>query len=117
MISAALEQSSYGKKRGGGDGMRIIERIPAHYEVEEVTNLGRSYRWCPEQIVVECGQCTERMAFSRSKLLTSILTCECGARSTAGIREDLLVEQLQLEDEVAHPWRYWRSREESGIPV
>ena len=97
--------------------MRIIERIPAHYEVEEVTNLGRSYRWCPERIVVECGQCTERMTFNRSKPLTSILTCECGARSTASVCEELLVEQLQLEDEVAHPWRYWRSREESGLPV
>ena len=97
--------------------MRIVERIPAHYEVEEVSNLGQSYRWCPEQIVVECGQCTKTMTFNRSKLLTSILTCECGSRSTASVREELLVEQLQLEDEVAHPWRYWRSREESGIPV
>ena len=96
--------------------MRIVERIPAHYEVEEVGNLGQSYRWCPEQIVVECGQCTKTMTFNRSKLLTSILTCECGARSTASVREELFVEQL-TEDEVAHPWRYWRSREESGIPV
>ena len=96
--------------------MRIVERIPAHYEVEEVGNLGQSYRWCPEQIVVECGQCTKTMTFNRSKLLTSILTCECGARSTASVREELFVEQL-TEDEVVHPWRYWRSREESGIPV
>ena len=96
--------------------MRIVERIPAHYEVEEVGNLGQSYRWCPEQIVVECGQCTKTMTFNRSKLLTSILTCECGARSTASVREELLVEKLP-DDEVAHPWRVWRSREESGIPV
>ena len=96
--------------------MRIVERIPAHYKVQEVGNLGQSYRWCPEQIVVACGQCTKTMTFNRSKLLTSILTCECGARSTASVREELFVEQL-TEDEVVHPWRYWRSREESGIPV
>jgi hypothetical protein len=97
--------------------MRIVERIPAHYEVEEVSNLGRSYRWCPEQVMVECDECTKRMTFNRSKLLTSIVTCECGARSTADAREELLAEQLLAEDEVAHPWRYWRSREESEIPV
>jgi hypothetical protein len=97
--------------------MRIVERIPAHYEVEEVTNLGRSYRWCPEQVVVECDGCTDRMTFNRSKLLTSIVTCECGARSTGSVREELLAEQLLAEDEVTHPWRFWRSREETGIPV
>ncbi|HZY64743.1 MAG TPA: hypothetical protein VFE21_02550 [Rubrobacteraceae bacterium] len=34
--------------------MKIVERIPAHYEVQEVEDFGRSYRWCPEQIVLEC---------------------------------------------------------------
>ncbi len=96
--------------------MRIVERIPAHYEVEEVGYLGRSYRWCPEKVVVECGGCGKRMTFGRSQLITSIVTCQCGARSTAGVREELLIEAL-TDDEVAHPWRYWQPREESGIPV
>ncbi len=96
--------------------MRIVERIPAHYEVEEVKDLGRVYRWCPERVVVECGQCTKRIIFNRSKLLTSVVTCGgCGARSTAGIREELLVE-VPTEDEVTHPWRYWPSRRGAGIP-
>ena len=96
--------------------MKIVERIPAHYEVQEVEDLGRTYRWCPEQVVLECDACGTRMTHKRSNLITSIVTCECGARSTASVREELLVELL-TEDEVAHPWRYWQSRGETRIPV
>ncbi len=99
--------------------VRIVERVPARYQVEGVSNLGRCYRWCPEQVVVECGQCKKRMTFDRLQLITSIVTCgRCGARRTVSVREELLAEQLLTEGEVlAHPWRYWRSREETGIPV
>jgi hypothetical protein len=96
--------------------VRIVERIPAHYEVEEISDLGRSYRWCPEKVVVECGGCGKRTTLGRSQLITSIVTCGCGVESTAGVREELLIEAL-TEDEVAHPWRYWQPKEESGIPV
>ena len=40
--------------------MRIVERIPAHYEAQEV-EFGKSYKWCPEQVVVECGECKKRI--------------------------------------------------------
>lgn len=96
--------------------MRIVERIPAHYEVEEVNDLGRAYRWRPEKVVLECGGCGKRTTFRRSRLISSTVACHCGARSTAGVREELLIE-APSEDEVARPWRYWRPREESGIPV
>lgn len=96
--------------------MKIVERIPEHYEVQEVEDLGRTYRWYPEQVVLECGACATRMTHKRSNLITSIVTCECGARSTASVREELFVELL-TQDEVAHPWRYWQSRGETGIPV
>lgn len=96
--------------------MKLIERIPAHYEVQEVEELGRVYRWCPEKAVVECDACGKRATFNRSSLITSIVTCECGERSTAGIREELVLEQL-AKDEAIHPWRYWRSEERAGIPV
>ena len=97
--------------------MRIVERISAHYEVEEVMDFGRSYRWHPEQAVVECDKCGKRTTFARAKLITSIVTCGgCGARSTAGIREELLTEPLAEDEAVARPWRYWRSREGAGIP-
>ncbi len=98
--------------------MRIVERIPAHYEIEDVMEFGRSYRWCPEQAVLECGECKERTTLTRSQLLASVVTCGgCGARSTASVREELLAELRRTDDEVAHPWRYWRSRGEGGIPV
>ena len=94
--------------------MKLIERMPAHYEVEEVEDLGDVYRWCPEKAVVKCGECGKRTTFRRSKLTTSIVTCECGARSTAGIREELLAE-MQAEDESIHPWRYRRPK--AGLPI
>ena len=96
--------------------MKIVERIPAHYAVQEVDEVGRAYRWCPERAVVECGACGKRTTFKRSSLITSIVTCECGARSTAQVRAELIDEML-TEDRIAHPWRYWQSREETGIPV
>ena len=96
--------------------MKLIERIPAHYEVEEVDDLGHVYRWCPEKAVVKCGECGKKTTFKRSNLITSIVTCECGARNTAGIREELLTEML-AKDETIHPWRYRHSKENAGIPV
>jgi hypothetical protein len=96
--------------------MKIVERIPAHYAVEEQNELGRVYKWYPERAIVECGACGKRTTFNRSSLITSIVSCECGATSTAHVREELL-DVLPTEDQVAHPWRYWRSREGSGIPV
>jgi hypothetical protein len=70
-----------------------------------VENLGRCYRWCPEQVVLECGACGTRMTLKRSSLITSVVTCECGARCAASVREELIVEMLS-EDQVVHPWRY-----------
>ena len=96
--------------------MKIIERIPARYEVQEVGDFGRAYKWCPEQVVLECDACGTRMTSKRSNLITSIVTCRCGAGSTASVREELIIEQL-AEDERIHPWRYWHSEENDGIPV
>ncbi len=96
--------------------MKLIERIPAHYDVQEVEDLGRVYRWCPEQVVLECGACGTRMTGKRSDLITSIVTCECGAGNTASVREELIIEKL-AEDELIHPWRYWHSKENAGIPA
>jgi hypothetical protein len=96
--------------------VKIVEHIPEHYEVQEVEDLGRTYRWCPEQVVLECDACGTRMTHKRSNLVTAIVACKCGARSTARVREELLVELL-TEEEVAHPWRYWPSRGEVGIPI
>ena len=96
--------------------MKIVERIPAHYEAREVEDIGRAYRWCPEQVVLECGACGTRGTFKRSDLISSVVACECGARCSAKVREELIVEQL-AEDEGIHPWRYWHSEPNSGIPI
>lgn len=72
--------------------MKIVERIPAHHEEKEVETFGRVYKWCPEQVVLECDACGTRTTYKHSKLMTSIVTCECGARSSTRAREELLVE-------------------------
>ena len=96
--------------------MKIIERIPAHYETEEVEDLGRAYRWCPEQVVLECGACGTRETFNRSNLISSLVKCECGARCSARVREELIVEKL-AEEEYIHRWRYWHTEQNAGIPI
>ena len=95
--------------------MIIVERIPQHYEVEEVEDLGRTYKWRPAHLVAQCRECGKKATFDESHLLVSIVTCEgCGVRSSAGIREKLVEERLA--DEELHPWRYWYSKEGAGIP-
>ena len=96
--------------------MRIVERIPEHYETQEVEDFGRVYRWCPEQVVLECGACGTRMTLKRSNLIASLVSCGCGARCSARVREELRAEK-PAEDEQIHPWRYWDSEENAGIPV
>ena len=96
--------------------MKIIERTPAHYEAQEVEDIGQVYRWCPERVVLECGACGMRMTFKRSTLIASLVTCECGARCSANVREELIVENLGADEHI-HPWRYWHQEETAGIPV
>jgi hypothetical protein len=52
----------------------------------------------------------------RSNLIASLVKCECGARCSASVREELIVEKW-AEEEYIHPWRYWRSKENAGIPI
>ena len=90
--------------------MEVIERLEEHYEVREVP-FGRSYKRCPECIVLECG-CGERLTFERSALAGSGVSCECGADLTSDIQEKLQGHQPEvrgqegLEDREAteHPW-------------
>jgi len=41
---------------------KIIERVEAFYDVQEV-EFGRVYRWCPGYLVLEC-ECGERRSVS-----------------------------------------------------
>jgi hypothetical protein len=87
----------------------ILERTEGHYEAQDV-EFGRVYRWCPGCVVVECD-CGQRMF-----LTGSMTACRwCGTDHAALVREEEVSRQ-QLEDEVLHPWRYARDREDAGIP-
>jgi len=77
--------------------VKIIERVQAHYEVQDV-EMGKVYRWRPETVVVECT-CGEQLTLSALKT-----TCpKCGA-DNAPIVEEMRV--ARPEDEGDHPWRY-----------
>ena len=99
--------------------MRIVERIAAHYDVQEMP-FGKAYHWVPEQVVLQCSKCGKRITYKRSEIIGSeALRCECGNKSnTARIREELVIEVLDEEYEAHHhPWRYWVTTMDSGIPV
>jgi hypothetical protein len=89
--------------------MQVIERTEGHYDVEEV-QFGTVYRWCPECVVVECD-CGERLTLTPSQS-----TCpECAVNHGPIVREELAARQL--EDELAHPWRYYAGdRKDVGLP-
>ncbi len=87
---------------------KVIERVEARYEVQEV-EFGESYKWRPESVVVQCG-CGEEPT-----LTTSTSTCgECGTDHEAVIQEELTARRLG--DEVLRPWRYYKDREDTGLP-
>ncbi len=77
---------------------KIIERVQAHYEVQDV-EMGKVYRWCPERAVLECT-CGEALTLSAFKT-----TCpECGADHAPLVEE--VLEARPEEDKGDHPWRY-----------
>jgi len=85
--------------------VEILERHKGHYEVQEVP-FARTYKWCPECVVVEC-ECGARSILSSSMTICS----ECGADHAVGIQQELQSHQPEvlgqvLEDYEAthHPW-------------
>jgi hypothetical protein len=79
---------------------RVIERVKAHYEVQE-EELGKLYRWCPESVVVECN-CGERLTLTAARTTCGL----CEANHTP-ITEEVL--DTRPEDKVNHPWRTLRA--------
>jgi hypothetical protein len=97
--------------------MRVVERIAGHYEVQDV-EFGKVYTWHPESVVAEC-ECGQRATFERTEIIGgSASTCECGKDPTASIQEELVTGLLDEEedDKVLHPWRYWHTSRNSGLP-
>ena len=94
--------------------VRIVEHVKGHYETQDV-EYGRVYKWQPGSITVECGECGQRSTHTKSALIRSLITCECGKDHTARIREELVFQVLE-ETEDLHPWRYHHPSEGTGIP-
>jgi ribosomal protein L37E len=94
--------------------MRIIEHTKGHYETQDV-EFGKVYRWHSESVTIECEECGNTSTHTRSSLISSPITCECGKDHTTRIREELVLQVLE-EDEALHPWRYQHSSEDIGIP-
>jgi hypothetical protein len=82
---------------------KVIERVEARYEVQDV-EMGKVYRWRPESVVVECEECGENLTLSASKH-----TCEeCGADHRPVVEEVLEAPPKDTKEEVVHPWRSLR---------
>ncbi len=97
--------------------MRVIERVAGRYDVEEVGDFGRVYRWHPESVVVEC-ECGSRTVLKRSDVIDSRPCRECRAVPTGEIREEVILEVLDENRETgSRPWRYWHTSERTGLPI
>ena len=94
--------------------MKIVKRTQGHYEIQDV-QFGKVYKWHPESVVIEC-ECGKRFTHKRLELISSeVSACACGADSAASIREELVVQLLDEDEAVLHPWRYRHSKD-AGIP-
>jgi hypothetical protein len=98
--------------------LKVFERIAEHYDVQEMP-FGRDYKWSPEQVILECSKCGKKITLKRSEIIgCEVISCECGKGNTARIREELLIQLLDEEFEAHHhPWRYWHTTKDSGIPA
>ena len=73
--------------------------------------FGRSYKWCPESVTIECDG-GERLIFKASAAFTSsVVLCECGEDYTADIQEEcqrhqpeVLGQTLEAYETAHHPW-------------
>jgi hypothetical protein len=99
--------------------MRIVERLAGHYEAQDV-QFGKVFVWRPESVVAEC-ECGKSATYERPEIVSgSVSACECGEDQTSRIRQELGGELLdddeKEKDKRLHPWRYWHTTKDSGIP-
>ncbi len=115
----AIIAESWGRHRQRREGrkfftVRIIEHAKGHYEIQNV-EYGRVYKWQPGSITVECEECGQRSTHTKSALIRSLITCECGMVLAARLREELVFQVLEETQEL-HPWRYHHPSEGPVIP-
>jgi hypothetical protein len=78
---------------------QVIERLEAHYEVQEV-EMGTVYRWCPESVVIECD-CGQEFSAEAAKAASCP---RCGAEHTGLLARELEGKAL-TEEEAYRPVR------------
>jgi hypothetical protein len=85
---------------------KVIERLDAHYEVQDV-EMGKVYKWRPESVVVEC-ECGKTLTLTAKKNACG----GCGADQRAIVELVVLgarpENEEEEEEEVEHPWRSLR---------
>jgi hypothetical protein len=81
---------------------KVIERVHAHYEVQDV-EMGKVYRWRPESVVVEC-ECGKKPILTASKHIC----VECRADHRVIVEEVLEARPEEEEEVMDHPWRSLR---------
>ena len=86
---------------------KVIERVQARYEVDDV-EFGKVYKWRPERIVVQC-LCGQRLS-----LTSSMTSCvECGHDHMLAVQEASA--DGHQSDQTLHPWRFVEDREDDGL--
>jgi hypothetical protein len=88
--------------RERGTVAKVIERVEAHYEVQDV-EMGKVYTWRPQSVVVEC-QCGDNQTLTASKHACE----ECGADHRPVVEEVLEAHPDEDEEGFDHPWRSLR---------
>jgi hypothetical protein len=76
-------------------------RVAGHYEVDK-TPFGRSYKWRPSQVTLECN-CSEELTLYGTS--TRPVCSRCGT-DHSGVITDIKKGEGQLGQEAAHPWHY-----------
>lgn len=76
-------------------------RVVGHYEIDE-TPFGRSYKWHPAYVNLECG-CGAELTLSGAS--TTPLCIKCGA-DHSGVINEIQKREECLGQEVTHPWNY-----------
>jgi hypothetical protein len=89
-----------GGRRGPATVSQIIERVEAHYEVQEV-EMGTVYTWCPESVVIECD-CEQTFTTEGA----TVASCpRCGADHTGVPHRELGGKKPLTEEEAYRPVR------------
>ncbi len=80
--------------------MRVAKDTEAHYETHEVP-FGRSYKWHPEKMIIEC-ECGEKLTIAG---MSKGASCGCGA-DYATLIQDIQRREENLQDDKIHPWHH-----------